>query len=279
MRIHCPQCHAAYEIGPLFKNAVFVCHRCQTEFAIDGADSPAGNPDRLPADNSLPLFIQAASDDTPRHSRTVHATPEERRSIADIPETHAQRETSPETPTATNALIPPTSLRRKKSRIWPWMVMILLLLGGSGFYFKQDAWLNHPWVRSLLLNARIALPPRNEDWRIVSESVHGEWITRQDGSRILLIEGKVENRLYYSMNPPAILVRFFAPGANEPVAEQTLPITEPPVLKQIQRAPYISPGKDSVPIESRGGRTFMLVIEGSPEGANHFELSPVAVAR
>jgi len=32
MRIVCPECHAAYQVSAMIKNAILVCHRCNTEF-------------------------------------------------------------------------------------------------------------------------------------------------------------------------------------------------------------------------------------------------------
>lgn len=308
MRILCPQCHAVYEIGPLIKNAVLVCHRCQTEFGADGKPVSSGANHAPANDSELPLFERTApgqeepsrksspqpptttAEESEKPDTPVAAGESDQEGSAIVPKheilsvakiIEANNNTPPpsESEETTETPEPPVALRRKKSRIWPWLVMMLLLLGSGGFYFKQDAWLGHPWVRSLLINAHITLPLRNEDWSIVSDSVQAQWISRQDGSRILLIEGKVENRLYCSMYPPKILVRFFAPGSNEMVAEQTHIITEPPTVRQIRQAPYITPAKDKIPVESRGSRTFMLVIENSPKGGAHFELSPVAVAR
>jgi len=36
MRIVCPECHAAYQVGAVIKNAILVCHRCDTEFDTYG---------------------------------------------------------------------------------------------------------------------------------------------------------------------------------------------------------------------------------------------------
>jgi len=36
MRIVCPECHAVYKLGAIIKNAILVCHRCNTEFDTYG---------------------------------------------------------------------------------------------------------------------------------------------------------------------------------------------------------------------------------------------------
>lgn len=332
MQINCPQCHAVYEVGPLIKNAVLICHRCNTEFGADGKAISSKDKKAQPADNGLTLFEHAASDgekqaapspetavedaaDEAQGKEMTAATDASRKSIqesentvrkngilsiskileespdkappampkqetAEIPPSAVEEDAGEHPPAATEENAgEPIALRRGKSRIWPWLTAILLLLGGGGFYFKQDVWLNHPWVRSMLININIPLPLRNEDWVVVSDNVQAQWITRQDNSRALLIEGTVENQLYCSMTPPKILIRFFEPASDSVIAEQLKNITEPPTAKQIEQAPYIAPAIDKVPVESRGTRAFILIIEESPEGANHFELSPIALPR
>ena len=43
MRIVCPECHAAYQVGAIIKNAILVCHRCNTEFDTYGNKIAEGN--------------------------------------------------------------------------------------------------------------------------------------------------------------------------------------------------------------------------------------------
>ena len=43
MRIVCPECHAAYQVGAIIKNAILVCHRCNTEFDTYGNKITEGN--------------------------------------------------------------------------------------------------------------------------------------------------------------------------------------------------------------------------------------------
>lgn len=43
MRIVCPECHAAYQVGAMIKNAILVCHRCNTEFDTYGNKIAEGN--------------------------------------------------------------------------------------------------------------------------------------------------------------------------------------------------------------------------------------------
>lgn len=295
MRILCPNCHAVYEVGPLIKNAVLVCHRCNTEFTPD--DRPfSPDEEKKEVSEKLPLFDTSPAEnkaevkesgqtDMQEADPGSHVYIEQEAPQPIIPGNELGEEFKEEPSQEKNeapaiAEEPVPSIpRRKKSRIWPWLVMMLMLIGGGGFYFKQDVWLAHPWVRSLLINSKIDVPLLNEDWNIVSDSVQGQWITRQDNSRILLIEGRVENQLYCSMSPPKILVRFYMPGSDKIVSEQLMQITEPPTLEKIQQAPFSAPPIDTVPVESRGSRSFMLVFEELPADANNFELSPVAMPR
>jgi len=166
---------------------------------------------------------------------------------------------------------------RKEMSIWPWLIIILLIISGAGFWYKQDVWLDHPWVRSVLINLHLPVTVRNKDWVIVPESVQGNWLKRDDGSQILLIQGRIENRLYCDLSPPKILVRFFdESGITDSLEERIMPITEPPSMEKVKHAPFVTPDLDKLAIEAQGQRGFFLVLESLPEQAADFTLNPVA---
>ena len=171
----------------------------------------------------------------------------------------------------------PTPPARKEIRIWPWLVVILLIISGVGFWYKQDAWLDHPWVRSVLINLHLPVTVRDKDWVIVPESVQGNWLKRDDGSQVLIIQGRIENLLYCELSPPKILVRFFdESGITESLEERIMSITEPPSMEKVKHAPFVTPGLDRVAVEAQGQRGFFLVLESLPEQAADFTLNPVA---
>lgn len=165
---------------------------------------------------------------------------------------------------------------RKSVVIWPWLITMLLIISGTGFWFKQDVWLDHPWVRSLLINMHLPVEVRNKDWFIIPGSVQGNWLKRDDGSQVLTVQGRIENRLYCELPPPRILVRFFDDtGITESLGEKLLSITEPPSMEQIKHAPLVMPDIDRVPVEAQGERGFFLVLDSLPEHTADFTLSPV----
>ena len=171
----------------------------------------------------------------------------------------------------------PAPPARKEIAIWPWLVVILLIISGTGFWYKQDAWLDHPWVRSVLINLYLPVAVRDKDWVIAPESVQGNWLKRDDGSQVLIIQGRIENRLYCELSPPKILVRFFdESGINESLEERVMPITEPPSMEKVKHAPFVTPELDHVAVEAQGQRGFFLVVESLPEQAADFTLKPVA---
>jgi len=57
MRIVCPECHAAYKVGAIIKNAILVCHRCQTEFDTMG--------NRIVEDNETAKIFKAQEEAAP----------------------------------------------------------------------------------------------------------------------------------------------------------------------------------------------------------------------
>ncbi len=306
MHITCPHCSAAYEVGPVIKNALLVCYRCHTEFSVDETPVKVTNepPVTPEQEASLPLFERAEtkspeadeSSKKQRHEKPVseektrahEPKPEPERAtenqavskaVADIePAGIGEPAESSETTEEDNkAALPPA---RKSVAIWPWLIFILLIIGGSGVWYKQDIWLDHPWVRSMLINMHLPVEVRDKDWRIVPESVHGQWLTRDDQSRILVIEGRVANRLYCELSPPQIQVHFFDDsGLDKVLGKVTLAITEPPGLEQVKHAPFEMPEIDRVPVEAQGERGFFLVLDSLPERTADFTLTAVVNSR
>lgn len=312
MHITCPHCSAAYEVGPVIKNALLVCYRCHTEFTvgetlIEVKNEPAV---AIEKEESLPLFervkterpeeyeVNNSSEAQQREEPASEGEPREPEpepgsekvveksvassTVADTEPAESKgllegsKKTGDKIVPATEddkAPLPPV---RKKAVIWPWLIFILLVTGGSGVWYKQDVWLDHPWVRSVLINMYLPVEVRDKDWRIIPESVHGQWLTRDDQSRILMIEGRVANRLYCELSPPRIQVHFFDDsGLDQILGKVTLPITEPPGIEQVKHAPFQAPDIDRVPVEARGERGFFLVLDSLPERTADFTLTAV----
>jgi hypothetical protein len=295
MHITCPHCSAAYEVGPVIKNALLVCYRCHTEFTVGEALVEAKNetPVTTEQEESLPLFehvepkspeepeMDEPSEEQQREEPVSEEKPREPESKPEkVTEGGGAAEGSKRTEKEITAVaegdktpLPPT---RKGAVIWPWLIFILLLIGGSGVWYKQDVWLDHPWVRSVLINMHLPVEVRDKDWHIVPESVHGQWLTRDDQSRILMIEGRVANRLYCELPPPQIQVHFFDDsGLDQVLGKITLAITEPPGIEQVKHAPFEAPDIDRVPVEAQGERGFFLVLDSLPERTADFTLTAV----
>jgi hypothetical protein len=301
MHITCPHCSAAYEVGPVIKNALLVCYRCHTEFTVGETLVEEKNDPLVTTEQeaSLPLFEHAepkspegSEVDEPSEGQQQEGPVSEEKVRAPEPESVAEKgvvsktavdiepaevkervEGSESSKEDAKAPLPPA---RKSAVIWPWLIFILLLIGGSGVWHKQDAWLDHPWVRSVLINMHLPVEVRDKDWRIVPESVHGQWLTRDDQSRILMIEGRVANQLYCELSPPRIQVHFFDDsGLDQVLGKVTLAITEPPGIEQVKHAPFEMPDIDRVPVEAQGERGFFLVLDSLPERTADFTLTAV----
>jgi len=327
MRISCPQCHASYEVGPLIRNAVLVCHRCHNEFSMEAQVSEAKEEEQgKHSEASLPLFEKtpASKQESPQtHPQQSSPAPAEakeglpsfligdheyseqmrrekvpfpepvsgnsnrRKANADLMIAAAQTELPP--PDAQDN-VPHVHLRaedeigmtaqapsRANVELWPWLIVILMVIGSVGFWYKKDAWLNDPWFRSVLINLQLPVEVRDKDWLIIPSSVQGHWIKRDDGSQALVIQGRVENLLYTDLMPPQILVRFYDDtGITESLGEKIMSITEPPSMEQVRHAPFTRPGVDKIIVESKGQRGFFLVLEDLPDRTADFTLTPVA---
>jgi len=165
--------------------------------------------------------------------------------------------------------------QRAEVVLWPWMIVMLLVIGSVGFWYKKDAWLDNPWFRSVLMNIYLPVEVRDKDWFIIPGSVQGHWLKRDDGSQVLVVQGRVENLLYSKLPPPKILVRFYDDsGITDSLGETLMPITEPPSMDQVRHAPFKTPAVDKVAVESKGQRGFFLVLEELPERTADFTLSP-----
>jgi len=164
-----------------------------------------------------------------------------------------------------------------KVRIMPWLFAVILLIAAAGFGFKYEAWLDDPWLRSVLINVGAPLEVRDKDWHILPESVQAQWVQRNDGSQALVIKGRVMNLLRCEIPPPAIHVSIFA--RNDPerlLIEREFLISQPPLSEAIHRAPYLPPPEDQVPVTAMGDRDFVLVLQHLPERSGDFTLAPVA---
>ncbi len=159
----------------------------------------------------------------------------------------------------------------------PWLLAMALLVTVAAFWSNHDAWLDNPWLRSVLINTGLPLKVRDKDWRIQPKSVQAQWIKRNDGSRVLVIEGRVKNLLQCEVIPPAIHFSIFA--KNDPkhlLLERKLSISQPPLTDDIRHTPYVAPPRDYVPVTALSERSFILVLEGLPENAGDFTLSAIA---
>jgi len=166
---------------------------------------------------------------------------------------------------------------RGSVRIMPWLLTIMLLIAAAGFWSRHDAWLDDPWLRSVLINVGLPVEVRDKDWHIQPESIRAQWVKRDDGSQVLVIEGRVKNLLQCELAPPAIRFSIFAKNDPEHMLfQRELPVSQPPLMVAIRRTPYIVPPEDRVPVTALGDRGFVLVLEGLPKNAGDFTLTPIA---
>ncbi len=267
MRIACPHCQATYEIDASLAQAIFVCHRCARKFrAVEDEEEP---PERIEPEEQLPLFSETgkARPEQPTISEPAPEPPEP----APIPDAEPEPGALPD-----NGM--PITAKRK--RLWPWFAAVLSLIIVLGFVLQKEQWLDNRWFRSTAMNLGLPLAMRDKDWRVIPESVHAEWIVRDDRSRALLIEGRVENLLASEQPPPKIEVTFFDAAHPERILLSRLhEITLPPTMDTVRHAPYATPDRDIIPVAPLGQRGFILVLESLPESTGEFALTARAPGR
>ncbi|MDQ7011261.1 MAG: hypothetical protein Q9M29_05515, partial [Mariprofundaceae bacterium] len=284
MQIACPHCQAVYQVKAEGIHAIFICHRCGTEFGYGNEPESTDETSGRTPEEQLPLFSQpAASPPAEASTPESHAMQKSERSatvagdsedIVAAADEASSADTTPRDETAAELLPPP---ERAVARIWPWLTAMLIIIGGTGFWLKHEVWLDNTWFRSLLINMHLPVTVRNKDWHIIPDSVHAQWIKRSDGSQALLIEGRIENLLYSEIPLPEIEIRFYsALDPEKPMATRRLVITQPPTIEAIRQAPFHAPPADKVPVAARGERGFVLLLDSLPENTGDFTLTAIA---
>ncbi|MDQ6982999.1 MAG: DUF3426 domain-containing protein [Mariprofundus sp.] len=164
---------------------------------------------------------------------------------------------------------------RKTAHIWPWFMVVMLLVAGSGFWLQKDAWLDNRWFRSTLINSGVDISLRAKDWQIIAGSVQSAWIVRNDGSKVLLVRGNIKNMLASDILLPKIEITFFSKtGQGKQIATSSFEIGLPPSDKVVRQVPYSRPARDNMPVRALGSRSFTILVESVSEETGNFTLKP-----
>lgn len=163
---------------------------------------------------------------------------------------------------------------RRPVRLLPWFVVMLLLIAASVLWWQYDTWIEQRWFRSSVINLGIPLPQRDQDWCIPPASVHSRWMRRTDGSKVLLVQGQVNNLLSSAMLPPNIEMVFFSKSApDQRMDSLLLDFTYPPSRQVMMQTPYQIPNVDNNPIKALATRKFMFLIDALPLKWGDFSLN------
>jgi len=275
MLVSCPQCKAKYQLAATIKNAILVCHRCGTEFHANQTEKKS-----TIVDNELSLFEYT---ETNKKETVIKAKPTQifsdnklALSAQQIDKTNPdaeQLETKPDDmphiPLPKERVLP----KRNQTRIWHWLMLVLICISLLGIWNNQKQWLAQPWMRSLMMNMQLPVTSSAADWGILKDNLHSQWIDRQNHSRVLFIDGYIQNRLLSEQAPPAIQVSFYDMPNSRAIQTRIITITEPPNLPAIRHAPYIAPAIDQIPVSAGGQRAFNLVLENVPEQAREVSIN------
>jgi len=158
-----------------------------------------------------------------------------------------------------------SNLQRKKTSLLPWLTLVLLIIAVAGVQTHQNTWLQQPWLRHILASLHYPLHPQTSDWNIIQHDALRQWVTRQDGSKVLVLSGYIRNTLPTPQPLPKLEVRFFDIPNAPPIQRIITNITLPPDIPRIHHAPYIPPEDDRTPVAAHAKRAFTLVLEHVPE--------------
>ncbi|MDQ6995222.1 MAG: DUF3426 domain-containing protein [Mariprofundaceae bacterium] len=162
--------------------------------------------------------------------------------------------------------------KRKKTRIWPWLTVVLLIVASFGMQYNQDIWIQQAQIRNILAQLHYPMQAQASDWLILRNQSHRQWVTRQDGSKVLVLTGSIQNRLNAAQQLPQLTIHFYESANTRPIQSITTFITMPPSLPDIRHAPYIQPDIDRTPMKGYEKRDFTLVFEHVPEHSREFSI-------
>ena len=163
------------------------------------------------------------------------------------------------TPAEEQPIITPP--KRRKHRIWPWLLMLLLALAAAGLWVQREAWIHHPVVRSVLLKTGLSHLASESDWWVDEQNITMHWERAGEGKTpVLVFEGQVENRLHL----PLPLPRFEAVFADAPEQPHTLySVASQHLAEAIAANGQIRPEwYDQRPVAAGESRHFILVLHG-----------------
>jgi len=189
----------------------------------------------------------------------------------------AQAPTNPDQPAEHGlALDHPEFMRARPSpSLWPWLLAMLVLLVSSSFWFQNDTWVNNLWLRSQLQRMGIPLALRDIDWHIEPASVHTRWLKRDNGDKVLMLQGVIHNRLSTPMPLPRIRITFFSAVAPDNALQSSLiHIIRPTTEHAIQTAAFLNPAWDLSPVPANSPYRFMMLVQHVPESMADFSLTP-----
>jgi len=175
--------------------------------------------------------------------------------------------------------VPLQPMQRSDVHLWRWFMLILLLVACAGFLLQRDAWMDNRWFRSSLMRVGIDLPARSKDWRIEPESIKPQWITREDGSRILLIHGSIENLLAIDMPLPRLMVTFFSAGQpDRALSTSVAHFIRLPQQDHLHGSGLLNPALDLSTVPANSRHAFVILMQHIPEKTADFTLLPTMQA-
>ncbi|MDX8409293.1 MAG: hypothetical protein R8J84_04505 [Mariprofundales bacterium] len=285
MEVCCPDCSKHYRFKLLDSTTPkrFLCHECHCEFQLQ---STTEAPLETCAPESVVPTISAHP--TPTESitpATEHDTPipptiatdtEESKLGPDPSTTSATENAAPIPPTIhpTKIPTPPPPMRAPEppvaqGKLWPWLLLLLLLISGIGFWFNQTRWLE----ASLPLTVRAWwAPQRSIGWEI--DHIRPQWLPRDHAPPLLAIALQLHNRAFLRRAAPPVLLTLQVRNPQQPSAgPQLVALTQQPSLVQLSQIPWQPPENDHRPIGANGHRGYTIILDHTPKFLESVELA------
>ncbi|MDQ6950106.1 MAG: hypothetical protein Q9M26_00405 [Mariprofundales bacterium] len=274
--IHCPSCGNHYKFthhsGPVPTR--FHCFACGSEFNLPSplitpcsTEQPDAavdiEPPPPPPDDADPLLPSEAHPHVDDEDSIIPAN-----ELEDEAPDQTATSNAPENIAIETLPNPPIAPSRRGGRLWPWLLLLLLLISGIGVVLNQQRWLNAP----LLLSVRAWwAPQRSLGWEITD--IEPQWLPRHHAKPLLALTFNLHNHALFRRSPPPLLSTFRTMDSHHIESPQVVVLMQHLTQKQLMQEPWIPPENDHSDLPANSYRHYSIIFNNAPKLLKTIDLS------
>jgi len=155
-----------------------------------------------------------------------------------------------------------------RGKLWPWLLVLLLLISGIGFWLNHSRWM----MAEIPLSVRAWwAPQRSLGWKI--HDIHSQWVSRPQGKPLLTLSFTLENHTLFHRPPPPLLATFHTRNSHHIASPRVIVLTQQPTQQQLMQTPWIPPQEDHRKVPANGRLSYTVVFNNPPKLLKNIDLS------